>query len=210
MRSIKKLSLGGHHLTLAHSTPPLTSDAANKRWGRFKHKNDVKLSLIDEQYRLCCYSELRADQEGLGYHIEHVENKSQNPARIFDYSNLAASALDSAYDLHIFKGQADVVFGGHASGKQQAVDMTLFISCHQSDCSRFFSYLSDGRVVPSNKLDALDEKRAQYTIDLLNLNSPFLIVRRRQWWDEIDQLLQEHQSRDWSLPDLVSIELLPT
>jgi len=53
----------------------------------------VLQALLDEQYQLCCYSELRADQEGLGYHIEHLENKSQAPARTFDYSNLAASAL---------------------------------------------------------------------------------------------------------------------
>lgn len=51
--------------------------------------------LLNEQYHLCCYSEVRADLRGLGYHIEHVENKSQHPERTFDYLNLAASALDS-------------------------------------------------------------------------------------------------------------------
>ncbi|EJT4385593.1 TIGR02646 family protein, partial [Salmonella enterica] len=50
--------------------------------------------LLNEQYHLCCYSEIRADLRGLGYHIEHVENKSQQPGRTFDYQNLAASALD--------------------------------------------------------------------------------------------------------------------
>ncbi|ELI0860547.1 TIGR02646 family protein, partial [Salmonella enterica] len=74
--------------------------------------------LLNEQYHLCCYSEIRADLRGLGYHIEHVENKSQQPGRTFDYQNLAASALDSENGLHLFGINA---FGGHARGKQEAV-----------------------------------------------------------------------------------------
>lgn len=50
---------------------------------------------------------------------------------------------------------------------------------------------------------------ARYTIDLLNLNSAFLINRRRRWWDELDQLLREHVAKDWSLEYLASIDLVP-
>lgn len=166
--------------------------------------------LLHEQYHLCCYSELRADEEGLGYHIEHVENKSQNPQRTFDYNNLAASALDSNSDLPYFKAQGHQAFGGHARGKQQACDMARFVSCHQSDCDRFFAYLSDGRVVPSLTLNANDQDRAQYTIDILNLNSPYLITLRRQWWQELDKLFQAHLAKGWHLPDLAAIDLVPT
>lgn len=70
--------------------------------------------LLNEQYHLCCYSEIRADLRGLGYHIEHVENKSQQPGRTFDYQNLATSALDSENDLHLFGINA---FGGHSRGR---------------------------------------------------------------------------------------------
>lgn len=211
MRAIHKSGGGTVQLNKAHSSPPASDRAATVRWKRFRpHKAAVQKSLLDEQYQLCCYSELRSDEVGLGYHIEHVENKSQNPSRTFDYSNLAASALNSANDLQAFKAQGLEVFGGHAAGKQQAVDMARFVSCHQPDCQRFFAYLSDGRVTPAAKLSEQDADRAAYTIDLLNLNSPYLITLRRQWWDELDQLFQEHQSKGWSLPDLASIDLLPS
>lgn len=210
MRYITKQGISDYHLSKSHENPPQTHLQATSRWGSFAHKVHVQQCLTDEQYGMCCYSELRADEEGLGYHIEHVENKSQNPARTFDYTNLAASALNSSNDLPVFKAQGDEVFGGHASGKRQAVDMARFVSCHQLDCQLFFAYLSDGRVVPAQGLSAQDIDKAEYTISLLNLNSPYLITRRRQWWDELDQLFQEHQTQGFSLPDLASIDLLPS
>ena len=210
MRAITKQGNGGYQMNRANANAPQTAQEATSRWGSFGHKPAVLQALLDEQYHLCCYSELRADQEGLGYHIEHVENKSQNPLRTFDYFNLAASALNSANDLQVFKGQGHEVFGGHASGKQQACDVNRFISCFQPDCRNFFAYLSDGRIVPSHGLTQIDQDRSQYTIDTLNLNSPFLIVRRRQWWDELDTLFQEHTIKGWSLDSLASIDLVPT
>lgn len=209
MRFITKQGNGNYHLNQSHAHPPTTPQQANSRWSGFAHKAALRQSLLDEQYQLCCYSELRADEEGLGYHIEHVENKSQKPARTFDYSNLAASALDSVNDLSAFKAQVREVFGGHASGKRDAVDLTRFVSCHQPNCQRYFAYLSDGRVVPAGNLNTQEQGRAQYTIGLLNLNSPYLITRRQKWWDELDQLFQEHQAKGWSLTDLACIDLVP-
>lgn len=213
MRAIQKQGNGGFHLNQAHANPPQAPNQATSRWRSFGYKAEVLQSLLDEQYHLCCYSELRVDQEGLGYHIEHVENKHQNPPRTFDYTNLAASALDSANGLGVFAARGEEVFGGHAPGKQGArgpVNMNLFISPHQSDCRRFFAYLSDGRVVPAAGLNNVERDQAQYTIDTLNLNSPFLITRRRQWWDELDRLFQEHIDKGWSLPDLVAVDLVPS
>lgn len=209
MRSITKHGNGGHHLSQSHCCPPQTPLQAASRWGSFGHKATVQQSLLDEQYQLCCYSELRADEEGLGHHIEHVENKSQNPPRTFDYANLAASALDSASDLSAFKAQGQEVFGGHAQGKQGPVDLTRLVTCHQADCRRYLAYLSDGRVVPAQSLNLQEQDRAKYTIDTLNLNSPYLITRRRQWWSELDELFQEHATKNWSLPDLAGVDLVP-
>jgi uncharacterized protein (TIGR02646 family) len=211
MRAITKQGSGGHHLSQSHANPPVTNAQATSRWASFAHKAHVQQCLLDEQYQLCCYSELRADEEGLGYHIEHVENKSQNPARTFDYSNLAASALESE-DLGVFKARGDEVFGGHARGKTGTngpVDMARLVSPHQPHCHRFFAYLSDGRIVPAAGLDVAAQDRAQYTIDRLNLNSPFLVTRRQQWWDELDQLFQDHVDKGWSLPDLAAVDLIP-
>lgn len=214
MRHIRKQGNGGQTLNRAHANPPQTKQAATTSWKRFRGKQEVLDFLLTEQYQLCCYSELRADQQGLGYHIEHVENKSQHPQRTFDYTNLAASALHSD-DLAPFVAaqpvvqQPQAIFGGHAPGKQQAVDMQRFVSPHQSDCTRFFAYLSDGRIVPADGLDNTDADRAQYTIDLLNLNSPYLLTQRRNWWDELDRLFAEHLTDDMDLRCLAGIDLLP-
>lgn len=206
MRTITKQGTGGYHLNQAHANPPTNHMQATSRWSSFGYKPAITASLLDEQYHLCCYSELRADQENLGYHIEHVENKNQNPQRTFDYTNLAASAL-VGNDLKFLKGQ---VFGGHATGKQKRVNQLYFVSCHQPDCRRYFAYLSDGRVEPALELNPREKRRAGYTIALLNLNSPYLIVLRQQWWDELDKLFQEHQIKGWSLVHLTEIDLIPT
>lgn len=213
MRHINRAG-GGYHLTQANSRPPQNSQQAASRWASFRHKQLVLDSLLDDQYQLCCYSELRADQYDLGYHIEHVENKAQAPTYTFEYANLAASALAS-HRFSVLRAQQQSAalpedfFGGHAPGKQTNVDMQRFVSPLQRDCACFFAYLSDGRVIPANALDERDRDRAQYTIDLLNLNSPFLQVRRRQWWDELDTLIDEHLDKQWDLHCLASVDLVP-
>lgn len=207
MRAIQKQGNGGFHLNQSHGNPPVNAVQATSRWKSFGYKPTVQSQLLYEQYQLCCYSELRADQEGVGYHIEHIENKSQAPGRTFDYTNLAASALHSDDLAKIDPGDT---FGGHAAAKQATCNMALFVSCHQVDCRRFFAYLSDGRIVPSKGLVGVETARAQYTIDQLNLNSPYLVNRRRHWWDELAELFVEHEAKGWSLRDLAAIDLVPT
>ncbi|GAB7532039.1 hypothetical protein PS3A_44540 [Pseudomonas sp. 3A(2025)] len=209
MRSIRKAGNGPYQLERSHATPPTTSQAASRRWSSFSHKQAVLNALREEQYHLCCYSEIRADLEDLGFHIEHVENKSQRPQRTFEYANLAACALDSANDLQSFKAQRAELFGGHASGKSNTVDTTRFISCHQADSARYFTYLSDGRVVPADGLSPLDAERARYTIDLLNLNSPYLLNLRKNWWDELDTEYDRHLQQDMDLHCLAGVDLVP-
>ena len=215
MRSILKKGTGGFHLNQSHANPPQTAKQATSRWGSFRHTQEVRELLLQEQYHLCCYSEFRPDEEGLGYHIEHVENKRQNPTRTFDYSNLAASALDDKNGLKQLKKPSqdaqEVVFGGHASGKRASVDLTEFISCHQPDCAGYFAYLpTSGEVVPREGLMADDKAKAEYTIALLNLNSQFLITRRRQWAQELQSLFDQHIEKGWSLAHLAQVDLLPS
>jgi uncharacterized protein (TIGR02646 family) len=213
MRHIKKRNHYGHFLRQANANPPLTSHEATSRWGRFGHKSEVLDFLLDEQYALCCYSETRADELNIDYHIEHIENKRLNPPRTFDASNLAASAISEKKIATLLSntspGETQNLFGGHASGKQKAVDIAEFVSPHQEDCSRFFTYVSDGRIVPAHELNTHDNKRAAYTIDLLNLNSPYLIVQRRKWWDELDELFEDHTDDRSDISCLVRISLVP-
>jgi uncharacterized protein (TIGR02646 family) len=142
--------------------------------------------LLENQHYLCCYTEMRITWPVPGAHIEHVLNKSQFPNRTFDISNLAASVLSSSSleEESIKKAGA---FGGHARGKSQGVDPSRFISCYDPDCTRYFAYLSDGRVVPAYFLEEKEKERANYTIKLLHLNSSLLVSERREWWDGLEQ-----------------------
>lgn len=160
--------------------------------------------MLDQQYQLCCYSEIRGDEENIGYHIEHIRPKSTYPEQTFDYYNLTASAIRSN-DL----SQLDDRFGGHA--KLSDYDEEQFISCLHADCSHYFRYLSDGRIVPSSALEpnSGDKEKAVYTIELLNLNSHLLINRRRKWWNELELLMQEHIDEDMSLYHLAAVDLTP-
>ncbi len=101
MRHVVKNETGSSALRREDLDKPHSSPIARERWRSFSSRNKRRLlsTLLNEQYQLCCYAEVRADLRGLGYHIEHVENKSQHPERTFDYQNLAASALDSANGL---------------------------------------------------------------------------------------------------------------
>jgi uncharacterized protein (TIGR02646 family) len=213
MKHIAKQGAGTQKLQQAHANAPQTADQATSRWRNLQHKQALLSEhLLHEQYGLCGYSEVDAEDLALGFHIEHVENKSQNPARTFDYQNLIASAFSSTEGLPSAKAQSWEVFGGHASGKQgrpQPVDMTRLVSPLLPDCARFFAYLSDGTVEPQLNLSAQDSDRARYTINILNLNSPYLVSLRQEWWEELDALYQEHLPKGWSIDHLASVDLLP-
>ncbi|MGB8924245.1 MAG: retron system putative HNH endonuclease [Pseudomonas sp.] len=193
--------------------PPQTSRHASLKWNYFKHRQKILNIMLSEQCFLCCYSELRADQYQLGYHIEHLENKSQSPQRTFDSSNIAASALRSD-EIGSFKAAQPVkhpkmIFGGHAPKKQKAVDMQRFVSPRQADCARYFWYLPDGSVVPAEGLNQKDKDCALYTIDVLNLDSPFLRTERRKWRHELNEFYEKYKNDESALQRLASNELLP-
>jgi uncharacterized protein (TIGR02646 family) len=204
MKSIIKKGNGGHHLEQANGNPPNTSTYATSRWRSFGHKAEVTRNLLSEQYGLCAYSELRHDQVGLGTHIEHIQPKSVFFELTFNYSNLVISALSSEDLATINRAE---VFGGHA--KLNRYDALLFISCLETDCARYFVYLSSGKVEPSLTLLENEKRQVQYTIDLLNLNSPYLTNQRKKWLDELDELIDEHIQNDMSLTHLASIDLMP-
>ncbi len=183
---------------------PADAEEAQRRWQSFKEKEYLQEALLAEQYHLCCYSEVRADILELGYHIEHVAPKSLHPQRTFDYRNLAASALHGEQLAKLPKKEH---FGGHV--KLNKYDAALFISCHEPECAKFFTYLSDGRCVPHKALTLEDKARAKYTIACLNLNSPFLVAHRQRWWDELEQLAQQHEADDWCKEHLAAVDLIP-
>ena len=168
---------------------PISADEATDRWDNFNGYKALTERLLIEQYGLCCYTELNltelARHQNLGSHIEHEQPKSRYPERTFDYRNLLLCALASD-DLGQFA--AETRFGGHFKGG--LYDPALFISPQDTECRQYFIYSSTtGEIGPNLARSEEDQGRAQYTIDLLNLNAPFLRAERRQWLQELEEEL---------------------
>lgn len=189
-------------------SPPATRRDAENRWKRFRGtrgKNQVRSSLLDEQWWLCAYTEIALASFAHGCHIEHIEPKGINPARTFDYHNMVVSTLDSG-SLPRFSKQDR--FGGHF--KQETYDPSLFISPLQPGAAKYFDYLSNGRVVPTSALNRTETSRADYTIRLLNLNAPYLVNERRRWLEEIEQEIDRLLDDSEALRLLAECELCDT
>ena len=197
----------GHHPQLQNAAlnPPNSSAEASARWNSLKDKKGLLSILLREQYHLCGYSEY--DCSPIGFHIEHVENKSQNPQGTFEFCNLLASAFHSDALARI---PAKDLFGGHSVGKSTSVDMTRFVSPLDAGCWHYFVYLQSGRVIPNPRIGEQSRDKASYTIDLLNLNSAFLVSKRRAHWTSLAAEFDEHVEQGWSIRYLVEAYLVPT
>ncbi len=186
MRHIRKGGDIPHFLDKSHQRPPITTEDAESRWGSFKHKKWVSDRLDAEQYGLCAYSEIQPDEEGLGTHLEHVRPKGLYPAGTFNYYNIVLCALS---DGDLQQMGKDDVFGGHAKLRQY--DEHCFVSCLTPGCQDYFSYLSNGLVVPAYSLSRSQKENAQYTIELLNLNCEYLKNRRKKWIQELEEEMND-------------------
>jgi uncharacterized protein (TIGR02646 family) len=205
MRPIKKSNQGNNHnLNLNRAQQvngiPTTSLTAKKAWHNFKDRDHTLFhKLLIEEYGLCCYTELNLTDlkqtHNVGSHFEHEQPKSQYPQRTFDPENLFRCALASS-DLTVYSGNNR--FGGHYkdSNKDHKYDEARFISPQSPDCRRYFTFLShDGSILPKCDLETVEKENAQYTINLLNLNAPFLKAERSRYLkdiiDEIDKLIDD-------------------
>jgi uncharacterized protein (TIGR02646 family) len=197
MRTIKKGIIGNNrnlNTALKNNGIPKNSEEATRAWGNF---NDVRQllqhKLLEEQFGLCCYTELNlatlCSVHNIGAHFEHEQPKKLYPERAFDESNLLRCAL-SSHDLMTFSSNDR--FGGHFKDNNPLYhyDAKRFISPQSQNCRKFFVYIiTDGSIVPRGGLQPDEQDRAQYTIDFLNLNAPFLKAERERWLQELDLVL---------------------
>jgi len=163
MRFIRK-SLNNSPYKFIHKTFK-SSNQTKVSWKNYRDKGALLRELINEQFGLCAYSEIelnKLNKDSYDAHIEHVKPKVKCPERIFDYFNIVASALHSN---SLKKITTPECFAGHAKGGKY--DQNLFLSPLARSSAKYFIYLSDGRVVPSNNLDDDGVKMAKYTINCL-------------------------------------------
>jgi uncharacterized protein (TIGR02646 family) len=149
-------------------------------WGRLSSqgKKYASSELSTLQYGLCAYCQIRLD-DSLESHIEHIKPKHAHPQLTFEWTNLVLSCIASA---NIPQANSDGgVSCGHSIGKANWNTFDpRFVSPTEPDCERYFEYgVSTGEVYPASDLIESDLERADYTIELLNLNCRRLKRLRR-------------------------------
>lgn len=164
--------------TIERQAPPacLASQPKGQTWEAFMG-TDCHVALADslcaEQHGLCCYceSEIRsAPAESRDCHVEHMAPRQKNPARTYDYANLASSC-----------NGGDVEHCGHFKDNRDRnpdhpYNAALFCTPHDPGTAALFKYLIDGTVAVA---DGADASQAQYMLDYLGLNCARLQERRK-------------------------------
>lgn len=215
MRHITKGS-ADYYLSQRNKRKPRTHDEATSAWSGFRHKEATVKRCLNEQFFLCCYSEICLNNhfpiigsEGIvvsndyGYHLEHIEPKSLTPQKTFEHNNLTVSAISSSTLQSLDRRD---VFGGHA--KLSRYSDTSFISPLMENSGDYFHYESSGKVVPKTSLISKREKaRARFTIYLLNLNAPVLVHWRKVWISALSKVIDE--SEPDVIKQIAELELSP-
>lgn len=178
--------------------------AAN--WDHFGGKAAVSASLEVLQKGLCAYCQIRIDSS-IGSHIEHIWPKHPHSEKTFQWHNLVLSCTHSE-KIGVTR-LAGGVSCGHSNDKRDwpAYD-PLFISPTETDCERYFKYrVSDGRVQPADGLSDPDLERAEFTINLLNLNCLRLCRLRKDMLEEGYRIIAELKDDSAALGYFLELEL---
>jgi uncharacterized protein (TIGR02646 family) len=147
-------------------------------WNNFSGTNEhsnLRTDLIAEQNQMCCYCEVKIENNGTSSHIEHLKDRKNFPKEMFNYDNLLASCqfTDSC---------------GHKKGTGYFYG---FVSPLDPNCQNRFTYTRDGRIIPVNENDTNAEK----TIKVLGLNCRRLKDRRRTIIKTLENENQEYKQK---------------
>lgn len=124
--------------------------------------------LIEEQDCISGYTEMPLDSEG-NIHIDHFRKKGMNwnPDQTFNWDNFIVDSLDSEYGAcHKDKCIKDIA------------DYEKLIDPVKENPHDYFTYLSNGDIVPKNGLCESDIAKAEFTRDSFNLHCEFLRSKR--------------------------------
>ncbi len=138
-------------------------------WGRVTpdHKSKIWLQLDEMQQHRCAYCEavIKIDKNNSNSHIEHFRQRRNHPQGIFLWSNLFGSCnrQDSC--------------GKHKDGLP-AYNHQDLIKMDDENPEDFLEFLSDGNVVAKKNLSPDNNKRAEETIRIFNLNGSLRQIRR--------------------------------
>jgi len=157
----------------------------NPGWGDFDArpiKQTVRRALLQEQGYLCCYCEIRVD-ENRG-HIEHIQARHSRPDLDLIYKNMLYCCPETPRGMPTTCGHA------------RRPDDPVPVSPLNVDCEARFLYTAEGKMLPRNESDA----DAEETVRILNLNEPTLRRHRAAVCQEVAEAerdLSTDEFRRW-------------
>lgn len=120
-----------------------------------------------EQHKLSAYTELYLLDLN-ETHIDHFKKRELFNDLVFNWNNLVVDSKDDSFgarykDNHI----------------HSQLDNERLINPIEEDAASFFQYVSTGKMIPAEGLTDDERQRAQYTIEMFNLNESGLMDRRK-------------------------------
>jgi uncharacterized protein (TIGR02646 family) len=186
-----------HYLKRA-SSPACLSQFQHGRdnWNNVSEvdKKSIWNELNDMQAGFCAYCErsIKAPDQ----HIDHFVQKSRQPQLTFKWDNLFGSC------------NRESSCGKHKDNFRPHYNQQDLIKPDQEDPEYFFVFASDGSIAIRNQLNEAEKKRAQATLNILNLDVKNVALRSarrvavegfKQTSEAIWSIAQEY--RNAGLPD---------
>ena len=200
-----------YQLEQRQQATPIPENPRNA-WNSFNGNSDVIEALFHRQKSLCAYCEIKlelAADKGIGRHIEHILSKSLHPELTFEYSNILLSCFLTGFEIASNTAvDSSPISCGHANQKKaNNWNESLFIKPTDNNCERYFSFELEGDVIPHPELNNEESQRAQYTIDLLNLNCLRLKRLREEVITEGYNIFSELQDNTEALQYFLELEV---
>lgn len=140
--------------------------------------------LINEQNCYCGYTEIRIDNEW-DCHLDHYRKRSLFGALTFDWNNLIASCNDDEYGARY----KDLHFRGPEGRRLQNPDYDILLNPVADNVEDFIECNIFGILEPKKNISIQNRRKAQFTIDVFNLNYKALANRRKSLIAQIGHYL---------------------
>jgi uncharacterized protein (TIGR02646 family) len=140
------------------------------------------------QKGFCAYCECALERK----HIEHFKPRNKYPRSTFIWANLFGSCGDSS------KTGGWSRCGIYKDNGADAYNIGDLLKPDEDDPSKFLRFLTTGKIVPRSGLSEFDKKRAQTTINILNLNNNTALYNSRKTaiGHILDQVIELYELQD--------------
>ncbi|MBC3467844.1 retron Ec78 anti-phage system effector HNH endonuclease PtuB [Pseudomonas sp. RW10S2] len=166
-----------------HGRDTWSADSPNAR-----ERENIWVKLDAMQGTRCAYCE--ASIASLDRHIEHFQQRNRHPQGTFDWHNLFGSC------------NRRTSCGKHKDNCGHYTPNDL-IKPDNENPENLLVFTPNGAVMPRANLDAVQQRRAEETIRILNLNGALSQIRRAEVFgylqiaEEIAQLAQDFSEDEW-------------